>query len=178
MNRKMIICFILSLLVNSSAMATNVNPKLAKIEQLLDICIYSSLHTPRSKDCGKSGLPVIDDNPKEIELLWEYAEIVRRKIGNAPSLEYYELALSRHYSKEKCIDDGLDKAVNWGLVQPTPKNGKEVQHTLGIVFEQCWKEWRDDIVTLAQHNKNDNWLKNVCVGLKRIEQQKVIDACN
>jgi len=177
MNRLIIIGFVLFLVVNTNATATNINPNRAKIEQLLDICIYSAQNTPHNKNCGNSGMQVINDNPKDIGLLWDYAQIVRRKMGNAASLEYYELALSRNYSKERCFDDGLDVAVNWGLEQPIPKYGKEVQHALRIVFEQCWKEWREDIVTRGKRKTTGNWTHNVCLGLKQFEQLEIIDTC-
>ena len=178
MAKNLVITFIAFLIANTTALATNVNPTLAKIEQILDICIYSSIHTPYNKNCSKAGMRVVDANPKATNLVWDYAQIVRRKMGNAPALEYYDLALSRKTNEERCIDDGLDIAVQWGLKQSPTRYGKEIKHATDIVFKQCWAVWKEDIVNQAKSKTNELWLNNVCKALKNIEQPTLINKCS
>ena len=112
------------------------------------------------------------------ELMMGFAGIIRRKLGNHVSLKYYKQALDHKVTPERCIDDGLDYAVNYGLGLSAESYPEQVKFTQDIVFKQCWAEWKDEIIAMSKESTSSMWLENVCNGAQSINAKALIPTCN
>ena len=168
---------VMSTLYTMNTYATDANPAIAFSEQWLDECIHTAKNSPTIANCADNGLQELSKHYSQETMSWQYADIVRRKLGNIQSLKYYSLALQNLTTPERCIDDGLYTAMEAGLNYPY-QNSQEVAFAITIAFKQCWDILQEDIVNEVKHgNHSQYWLDNVCNGLKSTNKKLTIENC-
>lgn len=152
---------------------------LAHIEKQIDTCINNNNNSlSHPEDCNASAEKSLLKSPDAATLVWDFAGIIRRKLGNHVSLQYYQRGLQNKVTPERCIDDGLDNAVKYGLGLPAESYPSQVKLTQQIVFKYCWAEWKEEIIAMSEDGTSSMWLDNVCRGAQTINAQTLIAKCH
>jgi len=149
------------------------------IAKKVDLCVHNNRYSLNDvKDCGALAEQALETYQKDFQLTWQFASMIRRKLGNALSLKFYNRALKEKMTPERCIDDGVDAAVKAGLALPPKNNQQSVNNAIEIVFKLCWDEFKEEIVVVTKGNTSSFWMENVCTGAKTINQAALFSNCS
>ena len=172
------VIFLVLVIESNFAYAEAKNTDINTIEQKIDLCMLNNQYNSGyMKNCLTIADQALAETGRQSQLLWEYAGMIRRNLGNAYSLKYYDLALNESVTPERCIDDGLDLAVKSGLDFPVEQFPREVRIAQEIVFHHCWAEFKEEIIGLTEDRSSTIWRDNVCSGAQGINQKALFSNC-
>ena len=149
------------------------------IETKIDQCMLNNTYNlSYMENCLSIADQALAETGHKSRLMWEYAGMIRRKLGNNFSLTYYKQALQENVTPERCIDDGLDLAVKSGLDLSAPQFSQEIAAAQEIVFKRCWDEFKEEIIAVSKDRTSTVWHENVSAGARSIHAEAQFAKCH